>query len=120
MSWFAEFVELENGKIPFQLFLDSLDNDSKINIVAAIDELIEWKNLQLQLPESKSKYLRNKIFEMKVRHKTIITRSLYFFVEGKKIIFTHGFIKKTQRTPNSEIEMAEKLRNIYLSLRNIK
>ena len=52
---------------------------------------------------------------MRVCHKNRITRSLYFFVKGKRIVFTHGFIKKTEKTPNSEIEKARKLRDYYLS-----
>jgi len=114
LDWIADYVKLGSGRIPFRDFLNSLDIDSKLDIIAAIDELIEWKNNNMLLPPSKSKHLRNRIFEMRVRHKNIITRSLYFFVEGKKIVFTHGFVKKTEKTPNSEIEKAERLRNYYL------
>lgn len=117
MDWKAEYVELENGKVPFMEFLEEMDIDAKIDILAAIDELIEWKNNNLLIPPSKSKHLRNKIFEMRVRHKNIISRILYFFYEGQKIIFIHGFIKKTEKTPNSEIEKAEKLRNYYISIK---
>lgn len=52
---------------------------------------------------------------MRVRHKNKITRSLYFFSEGKKIVFTHGFIKKSEKTPISEIEKAERIRDYYFS-----
>ncbi|MDY3791783.1 MAG: type II toxin-antitoxin system RelE/ParE family toxin, partial [Oscillospiraceae bacterium] len=45
---------------------------------------------------------------------TDITRVLYFFVINKKIILTNGFVKKTQKTPSSEIELAKKYRNEYL------
>lgn len=44
-----------------------------------------------------------------------ISRVLYFFVIGKQIILTNGFIKKTQKTPKSEIELAKKYRNEYLN-----
>lgn len=120
MFWKAEYVELQSGRIPFKEFINELDIDSRLDILAAIDELIDWKNNNLLIPFSKSKYLRNKILEMRVRHKNIITRSLYFFFEEKKIVFTHGFIKKTEKTPNSEIEKAEKLRNYYISIKRIK
>ena len=32
----------------------------------------------------------------------------------KKIILTNGFVKKTQKTPKKEIELAKKYRKIYL------
>ncbi|MBM2817002.1 MAG: Phage derived protein Gp49-like [Ignavibacteria bacterium] len=31
------------------------------------------------------------------------------------IIFTHGFIKKTNKTPNEEIEKAIRYKNLYKS-----
>ncbi|MBO5568469.1 MAG: type II toxin-antitoxin system RelE/ParE family toxin [Clostridia bacterium] len=36
----------------------------------------------------------------------ILSRVLYFFFDGGQAILTHGFIKKTQKTPPSEIERA--------------
>ena len=44
-----------------------------------------------------------------------ISRVLYFFVVGKKIVLTNGFIKKTQKTPRSEILKAKQYRADYLS-----
>jgi len=32
---------------------------------------------------------------------------------GKKIILTNGFVKKTQKTPDGEIELAKKYRDDY-------
>lgn len=43
-----------------------------------------------------------------------ISRVLYFFVIGKKVILTNGFIKKTQKTPKNEIERAKEYRADYL------
>ena len=35
---------------------------------------------------------------------------LYFFVVGKTIVLTNGFIKKTQKTPAKEIERTKRMR----------
>ena len=43
-----------------------------------------------------------------------ITRVLYFFYIGKRIVLTNGFIKKTQKTPPEEIALAKKYRADYL------
>jgi phage-related protein len=40
---------------------------------------------------------------------------LYFFIKEEKIILTHGFIKKTNKTPQKEIERAIKLRKAYMT-----
>jgi phage-related protein len=36
-----------------------------------------------------------------------IARTL-FAVEGRQMVLLHGFIKKTQQTPNEDIKLAEK------------
>ena len=36
------------------------------------------------------------------------------------VIATHGIIKKTQKTPQREIEKAERIRNEYIEERNSK
>ena len=37
-----------------------------------------------------------------------------FFVIGRKVILTNGFVKKTQKTPKSEIDKAKIYRKEYL------
>ncbi|MDR0859217.1 MAG: type II toxin-antitoxin system RelE/ParE family toxin, partial [Oscillospiraceae bacterium] len=44
-----------------------------------------------------------------------ITRVLYFFFTGKHIVFTNGFIKKSQETPITEIERAKRYRDEFLN-----
>ena len=44
-----------------------------------------------------------------------ITRVLYFFVAGGEIVLTHGFVKKTQKTPAREIERAKRIREDWRS-----
>ena len=67
------------------------------------------------LREPYSKPLDDGIFEIRTKFGSDITRVLYFFVVGKKVILTNGFIKKSQKTPLAEIELAKKYRAEYLS-----
>jgi len=53
------------------------------------------------------------LFEIRVEVGSNIYRVFSFFDEGKLIVLVNGFIKKTQKTPKSEIELAEKLKNQY-------
>lgn len=39
---------------------------------------------------------------------------MYFFYYNEKIILTNGFIKKTQKTPKKEIDLAKKYRKEYI------
>ena len=42
-----------------------------------------------------------------------IVRILYFFDKGRIILCTNGFVKKQQKTPRSEIELAKQRRASY-------
>lgn len=53
------------------------------------------------------------IFEIRVEAGTNIYRVFSFFDKGNLIILINGFQKKTQKTPKSEIELAEKLKKQY-------
>ena len=54
------------------------------------------------------------IFEIRGKVGSDISRVLYFFYYGGKIILTNGFIKKTQKTPSKEIKRAKKYRKDYI------
>ena len=52
-------------------------------------------------------------FEIRVEYQSNIYRIFCCFDEGKLVILFNGFQKKTQKTPKSEIELAEKLKKQY-------
>lgn len=106
-----EFYERENGDIPAEEFLLSLDKKMRAKILGIMGILQEKGN---QLREPYSKHLDDGIFEIRGKVGTDISRVLYFFYYEGKIIFTNGFVKKTQKTPKSEIEKAKVYRNNYL------
>lgn len=109
-----DFVKLDSGNVPFNKFLDTLSIIERAEVLALIEEFRILKSNNDNLPQSMSKFLREGIFELRTKHKNRISRSLYFFTINKVIVFTHGFIKKTEKTPINEIEKALKYRNIYL------
>lgn len=106
-----EFYESENGDVPAEEFLLSLDIKMRAKILGIMGILQEKGN---QLREPYSKYLDDGIFEIRGKVGTDITRVLYFFYHDGKIIFTNGFVKKTQKTPKSEIEKAKVYRKKYI------
>lgn len=53
------------------------------------------------------------IFEVRVELGSDIYRVFCFFDKGQLIVLVNGFQKKTQKTPQNEIEMAEKLKKQY-------
>ena len=105
------FYETPDGKCPVEDFINGLSKKMREKIFKSID-LLRIKGNSLREPYSKS--LDDGIFELRCKVGNDITRTLYFFYIGKKIIMTNGFIKKTQRTPRSELDLAKARREDYI------
>lgn len=108
----VEFYETMNGDCPVAQFIKSQNVKMRTKIYHVIELLEEYGN-NLRMPYSE--HLSEGIFQMRVQVGSDITRMLYFFVVGKKIVVTNGFVKKTQETPTAEIELAKKYRAEYQS-----
>jgi phage-related protein len=50
----------------------------------------------------------NGLFELRPRGKEGVGRVFYCFVVKKRIVILHAFVKKTQRTPKQELNIARK------------
>ena len=110
-KFIVEFYETENGNIPVEEFLKMLDVKMRAKLLGIIKIHQEKGN---RLREPYSKHLDDGIFELRGKVGSDISRVLYFFYYNKKIILTNGFIKKTQKTPKTEIDKAKKYRSDYL------
>ena len=104
------FFELSDHSCPVQDFLDSLDGKMAAKLYGLMDILSDFGN---ELREPYSKPIGDGIFELRAKVSSNITRVLYFFCVGHKIIVTNGFVKKTSKTPQREIEQAKKYRDLY-------
>lgn len=83
----------------------------KAKLFGLVDVLEQYGN---SLREPYSKPLEDGIFELRAKVGTNISRVLYFFYYEGRIILTHGFVKKTQKTPPSEIKKAKECRKDFL------
>ena len=111
MEFEIRFYEKADGTRPAEEFLNALDKPMRIKMVKMISLLGE---LGFNLREPYSKPIDDGIFELRAQVGNNISRILYFFVIGKRVILINGFIKKTQKTPQKEIELAKKYRKDYL------
>ena len=105
------FYQKAGGSEPVKQFLNSLDKKMRAKMVRTIEAL---QNNGNDLREPYSKHLDDGIFELRAKVGTDISRVLYFFFIGQRVILTNGFIKKTQKTPKKEINLAKKYRNDFL------
>jgi phage-related protein len=52
------------------------------------------------------KHLRGPLWEMRMRGRDGISRALYVAAAGQRVVIVRVFVKKTQKTPSREIELA--------------
>lgn len=111
-NWIVEFYETDAGEKPSLDFINTLEVKLKAKVFRDM-ELLENKGNELRLPYSQ--HLDDGIFELRTIQGSNIVRNFYFFIIEKKIVITHGFRKKTQKTPLSEIQRAKDYRADYLN-----
>ena len=104
----------DNITPPALEFIESCNLKMQAKIFSLLEILQEKGN---HLREPYSKPLADGLFELRIKQGSDISRMLYFFFVGKKIVITHGFIKKSQKTPKAEIERAKKYRKDFLERR---
>ena len=112
MAFEIVFYSSEDGREPVAEFLDSLDSKMSAKLVGLM-EILEEKGTELRMPYSE--HLEDGIFELRCKQGSNITRVMYFFYVGKKIVVTNGFIKKTQKTTAKELKLAKERRADWLS-----
>jgi phage-related protein len=109
------FYKTADGKCPVQEFLDSLSGK--------VAQKVTWVlNLIEDLDVAPSTYFKKlvsteEIWECRIRFGSNAYRIFCFFDGNSVVVLTHGMIKKTQKTPQREIERAEAYRRDYLQRR---
>jgi len=109
------FYRTADGKCPVQEFLDSLPGKTAQKVTWVLN-LIE--DLEV-VPSTYFKKLvgTETIWECRIQLGSNAYRIFCFFDGNSVVVLTHGLIKKTQKTPQREIERAEAYRRDYLQRR---
>ena len=99
-------------------FLEDLDEKPRDKILYNI-----WKSTQV-IDNEIFKKLQDEIWEFRTLHQKTYYRLLAFWdkenEERTLVVVTHGFIKKTGKTPKGEIERAQNLREKYFKSKKEK
>ena len=111
------FYDKADGTEPAKDFILSLDKKMRAKMLRTVS-LLASNGPDLREPCSKP--LGDGIFELRAKVGSDISRVLYFFMIGRRVILTNGFIKKTQKTPQAEIERAKRYRADYLGRKENK
>jgi phage-related protein len=114
MSRTIIFYRTVDGKCPVQEFLDSLPGKAAQK-VAWVLNLLEDLDI---VPSSYFKKLvgTGDIWECRIQFGPNAYRIFCFFLDNS-VVLTHGFVKKSRKTPAREIERAKVYRKDFLKRR---
>lgn len=99
----AVFFRTDTGTEPVRDWLKALDKSDRFRIGASI-KTVEF-GWPLGLPTCRA--LGGGVYEVRVNLGNRIARVL-FCVSGRHMVLLHGFIKKTQKTPKPDLDLAKK------------
>lgn len=86
--------------------LEALPNDMKARFIW-ISDLIASHGLE-NVKEPYVRHIEGKLWEIRMKGRDGISRALYVTATPKRVVIVRVFIKKTQKTPASEIRLALK------------
>ena len=98
------YKDVKNGRSPVLEHIKNLRTKEEAKILKYIEFLRIHKGC---LDEPYSKHIKGKIRELRVDFSHNKHRIFYFIFIKKTIILLHAFLKKTNKTPISEIKKAE-------------
>jgi len=105
-----EFYQTPRGDYPAKDFVESLPERPQMKVAAWL-RLLQEKGPNLHRPYAD--ILEEPIRELRVSFGRLEIRLLYF-IHGKSIVATHGFLKKSRQVLKEEIELANRYRNDWL------
>ncbi len=104
------FFREEDGSTPLLDWLDGLTQKAQDKCTERIERLRELGHL-LRRPEAD--YLRDGIYELRVKVEGLQYRMLYFFHGREAVVLSHGLVKQQAAVPPREIERAIDRRRSY-------
>ena len=99
MNWTVEFLDED-----VQATLGAMPGDVRAAF-RRIVELIVDHGLE-RVREPYVKHLEGPVWEMRMRGRDGIARAAYVTATGRRVVILHVFLKKTQKTPRRDIEIA--------------
>jgi phage-related protein len=101
MTW---SVETLNDIVVAELEALPLDMRARFSRIAM---LIAAHGLE-RVREPYVKHLEGPLWEMRMSGRDGISRAIYVTAKGRRVVVVRVFVKKTEKTPRSEIELARR------------
>jgi phage-related protein len=84
--------------------VEALPADMRAKL-ARVARLIEENDLE-RVGEPHVRHMEGRLWEMRLKGRTGIARALYVTAVGRRVVIVRAFVKKTEKTPRREIEIA--------------
>jgi putative addiction module killer protein len=78
-----------------------------------VDYVLDMLKTKQRINEKFVKHIRDGVYELRAQYDGNIYRAFFIFDGNNIVMLFNGFQKKTQKTPQSEINKAIKLKNEY-------
>lgn len=105
MEFEITYYQNSSGRKPVEEFLLDLGKKN-LKLQAKAFKGIELLRSKTYHVEPLSKYIESGLWELRIKSINNILRIFYTFRKGKIIILIHVFIKRRQKTPLRELEIA--------------
>lgn len=111
MNWNIIYYK-KNNKIPVKDFIDSQPTKVKAKILRNLQLLSEFgPNIGWPLISN----IGDNLWELRTTFQGNQYRILFSLVSGKIVLLVHGFTKKTQKIPRSDLDLAYKRLREYIA-----
>jgi len=101
VTWSFAFLNAE-----VRAELEALPVDMRANFERIV-RLVQSVGLE-QVHEPYIRHLEGRLWEMRLKGKAGIARAIYLTAVGRRVVILRVFVKKTQKTPRREIDLALK------------
>ena len=97
------FFRASDGSVPFLEWLDDLPERANMACLGRA-----WKLAELghRLRRPAADYLRDGIYELRIKSDLVQYRVLYFFHGRAAVVISHGILKQQEKIPPIEIDRA--------------
>lgn len=106
----VKFYE-RDSRCPVAEFLDEIKNQQLKE--KTVKNMVKLAELGSNARPPLSEYISDGIYELRTQSMNNITRVFFFFIHGSNIIFTNGYIKKSQKMDPREFKKAKQYRDEY-------
>ena len=93
----------------FERFISTLTEKE----LRKLDYIISLLESEDRLPVKFIKFLRDGLYELRMEYGSNTYRVFFIFDDGQIVVLLSGYQKKTQKTPQAEMEKALKIKKAY-------